>query len=63
MPDSLSTTPEPLPRLPKVLAPLMSLQLRASETTNIERRLTKLEKRLGEADGELDDNTQGPVLE
>jgi hypothetical protein len=41
----------------------MNLQLRAIETTNIEQRLTKLEKRLGEADGELDDNTQGPVLE
>jgi hypothetical protein len=44
------------------LAPLMNLQLKAIEATNIEQRLTKLEKRLGEADGELDDNTQVPVL-
>jgi general stress protein YciG len=51
------------PRIAAGLAPLMNLQLRAIETTNIEQRLTKLEKRLGEADGELDDNTQGPVLE
>jgi hypothetical protein len=36
----------------------MNLQLKAIETTNIEQRLTKLEKRLAEADGELDDKTQ-----
>jgi hypothetical protein len=51
------------PGLLQDFAPLMNLQLRAIETTNIEQRLTKLEKRLAEADGELDDNTQGPVLE
>jgi Family of unknown function (DUF5763) len=50
------------PRIAAGLAPLMNLQLKAIEATNIEQRLTKLEKRLGEADGELDDNTQVPVL-
>jgi len=43
------------PRIAAGLAPLMSLQLRAIETTNIEQRLTKLEKRLAEADyGDFD---------
>jgi hypothetical protein len=41
----------------------MNLQLRAIETANIEQRLTKLEKRLAEVDGDLDDNTQVSVLE
>ena len=44
------------PRIAAGLAPLMSLQLRAIETTNIEQRLTKLEKRLAGADyGDLHD--------
>jgi hypothetical protein len=43
------------PRIAAGLAPLMNLQLRAIETTNIEQRLTKLEKRLAEADyGDFD---------
>ena len=51
------------PRIAAGLAPLMNLQLRAIETANIEQRLTKLEKRLAEVDGDLDDNTQVSVLE
>lgn len=51
------------PRIATGLTPLMSLQLKAIEATNIEQRLTKLEKRLAVPDGEFDDNTQAPVLE
>jgi hypothetical protein len=39
------------PRIAAALAPLMSLQLRAIETTNFERRVAELEKRLAEAEG------------
>ena len=51
------------PRIAAGLAPLMNLQLRAIETANIEQRLTKLEKRLAEVDGALDENTKVPGLE
>ena len=38
------------PRIAASLAPLMSLQLRAIETTNLEQRLAKVEKLLAEND-------------
>ena len=41
------------PRIAAGLASLMSLQLRAIETTNFELRVTELEKRLAEAEDKL----------
>ena len=41
-------------RIATGLAPLMSLQLRAIEATNFERRLAELEKRVAEAEEKLD---------
>jgi hypothetical protein len=38
------------PRIAAGLAPLMNLQLRAIETTDLERRLAKVEKLLAEKD-------------
>ena len=41
------------PRIAAGLAPLLNLQLRAIETTDLERRLAKLEKISAEAEGRL----------
>jgi hypothetical protein len=41
------------PRIAASLAPLMSLQLRAIETTNFERRVADLERRLAESEEKL----------
>jgi hypothetical protein len=48
------------PRIAAGLAPLMSLQLRAIETTNLERRVAELEKLLAEAEDELSSNGGTP---
>ncbi|HSZ01555.1 MAG TPA: hypothetical protein VK788_18800 [Terriglobales bacterium] len=50
-------------RVAASLAPLMNLLLRAIETADLDQRLVEVEKRLAEAEGEPDDNTQVPVLE
>jgi hypothetical protein len=53
------------PRVASGLASLLSLQLRAIETTNLEQRVAKLEKLLGEAEleGTLDGGKEVPVLD
>ena len=42
------------PRVAAGLAPLLNLQMRAIETTDLERRLAKLEKLLAETEAEED---------
>jgi hypothetical protein len=48
------------PRIATGLAPLMSLQLRAIEATNFERRVAELEKRVAEAEDKLDGHGGAP---
>jgi hypothetical protein len=48
------------PRIAAGLAPLMSLQLRAIEATNFERRVAELEKRVAEAEDKLDAHGGAP---
>jgi hypothetical protein len=50
------------PRTAAGLAPLLNLQLRAIETTDLERRLTELEKRSAEtAESERDGHGKAPL--
>lgn len=51
------------PRIAAGLAPLMNLQLRALETTDLERRVAKLEKLLAEAEDRLDVKRSAPKLD
>jgi hypothetical protein len=46
------------PRIVAGLAPLMNLQLRAIETTDLEQRVAKLEKLLAETEGKKDEGPQ-----
>jgi hypothetical protein len=48
------------PRITTRLAPLMNLQLRAIETVNFELRVSKLEKRLAQAEDRLNRNAAAP---
>jgi hypothetical protein len=47
------------PRIASGLAPLLNLQLRAIETTDLERRVADLEKRLAEAQEDLEGKASG----
>jgi hypothetical protein len=49
------------PRIATGLASLMSLQLRAIETTKFERRVAELEKRVAEAEDKLNGRGGAPV--
>jgi hypothetical protein len=51
------------PKIAAGLAPLMNLQLRAIETTNLEGRLAKLEKLSAEAEDCLGRETTVPIIE
>jgi hypothetical protein len=44
------------PRVASGLAPLLSLQLRVIETTDLEQRLVKVEKQLATPDKDVDSN-------
>jgi len=50
------------PKVAAGLAPLLNLQLRAIETTDLEQRVAKLEKLLAQAEDDFD-RSQVPVLE
>lgn len=51
------------PRIAAGLAPLLNLQMRAIETTDLERRLAKLEKLSAEAEARLDSKPTVPELD
>ena len=53
------------PRIAAGLAPLLNLQMRAIETIDVERRLTKLEKLSAEADAQdhLDARPKAPAID
>jgi hypothetical protein len=51
------------PRVAAGLAPLLNLQLRAIEATDLEQRVAKLEKLFSEAEGETDGKAAAPQLE
>jgi hypothetical protein len=51
------------PRIAASLAPLMNLQLRVMETTDLERRVAKLEKLLTEAENGVNGNERAPELD
>jgi hypothetical protein len=51
------------PRIAASLAPLINLQLRAIETTDLERRVAKLEKLLAEAENRVNGNGSAPGLD
>jgi hypothetical protein len=51
------------PRIAASLAPLINLQLRAIETTDLERRVAKLEKLLAEAENRVNGNESALELD
>jgi hypothetical protein len=51
------------PRIAAGLAPLLNLQMRAIEATDLEHRVAKLEKLLAEAEGGFDVNRGMPALD